>query len=85
MQIVRTKIFKKNFDKLPSKIKMQFNERFLLFLENSSNPLLRNHALHGEMSGRKAFSISGDYRAIYRVVDHETLVFLNIGTHNQVY
>lgn len=85
MQIVRTDFFKKNYKKLPLKIQIRFNERLELFLGNPSHPLLKNHALHGDMSGRKAFSITGDYRVIYRIADHGTLVFLNIGTHNQVY
>ncbi len=85
MKIITNRAFDKKFLKLAPKIRAQFNNRVELFKENSSNPLLKNHALHGDMSGLKAFSINGDFRVIYATINYETVIFLSIGTHNQVY
>lgn len=62
----------------------QYKKRLQLFLEYQSHPLLADHALHGDMEGKRSFSVSGDIRVIYRVVG-ESFLFYDIGTHNQVY
>lgn len=36
------------------------------------------------MAGKRAFWITGDIRVVYRVRG-DTVYFLDIGTHNQVY
>jgi len=45
---------------------------------------LHDHALTGKLAGKRAFSIAGDIRVIYVEFD-DFIVFLDIGTHNQVY
>jgi addiction module RelE/StbE family toxin len=59
--------------------------RLTLFQQNPSNPLLKDHALKGSDQHLRAFSISGDIRIIYQQLDQDTVLFLDIGTHNQVY
>lgn len=85
MEIITSNKFDKKFLKLPVKIRTQFKERLNIFTHNPQNPVLKNHTLHGKMSGRKSFAINGDYRVIYRLISHEVIEFINIGTHNQVY
>lgn len=85
MKIDSSNKFDKKFLKLPVKIRVQFSERLTMFIANPQDPLLKNHSLHGKMSGRKSFAINGDYRVIYRLISHEVIEFINIGTHNQVY
>ncbi len=77
------KIFKKRFIGRIS-VQKRFEERLLLFSENSANPILKDHALGGKMKGFRAFSVSGDIRVVYYA--HEGVAyFVDIGTHNQVY
>ena len=57
----------------------------MLFLDNPTYPLLNDHALKGDQSGRRSFSITGDIRVIYRKMDESTVLLLDIGSHNQVY
>lgn len=45
---------------------------------------LHDHALSGKLKSRRAFSVSGDIRVIYEELE-EAYVFLDIGTHSQVY
>ena len=77
--------FKKKYEKLDENIKNKFKERLRLFLESPLNPILKVHALRGNLIGHKAFSITGDFRAIYTMLDKETIKLVDIGTHNQVY
>ena len=46
---------------------------------------LRNHALHTPYKGCYSIDITGDYRAIYKLIDNETALFTHIGTHSQLY
>lgn len=77
------KTFHKRFDHHPN-IQKRFNERFQMFVYNSSNPLLGDHPLKGSKSRYRAFSVTGDIRVVY-VIHCGAAYFLDIGTHNQVY
>lgn len=65
-------------------LKKRYIERVNLFLKNPKNPILRSHALIGNKKGQKSFSITEDYRIIYEEFK-EYYIFLDIGTHSQVY
>ncbi|KKR78264.1 MAG: Plasmid stabilization system [Candidatus Curtissbacteria bacterium GW2011_GWA1_40_9] len=87
MQIKHHKQFSKNFSKRIAsnpKLVAQFQSRLDLFIENSDDSLLRDHKLTGKLSTYRAFSISGDIRVVYRIVDNDLWLY-DIGTHNQVY
>lgn len=77
------KHFAKRIANSPS-LRKKFDARLILFFDNSSNPLLNDHPLKGDQSGRRAFSVTGDVRVVYRKTD-DTITFLDIGSHNQVY
>ena len=87
MEIIRTKRFDKSFRKRiknnPSLIN-QFKQRWLMFEKDENHPLLKNHSLKGNLSGYKAFSITGDIRVIYKKEKNKIILY-DIGAHNQVY
>lgn len=62
----------------------RFKERLNLFTQSSDDPTIKDHALTGSKKGLKAFSITGDIRVVY-FVKEETITFIDIGSHNQVY
>jgi addiction module RelE/StbE family toxin len=87
MRIVFHKRFVKNFDKrikpYPSLLN-KFNERYQLFIKNKHHPILKTHPLTGLLKGKQSFSITGDIRVIFQEKE-DTIEFLDIGSHNQVY
>lgn len=85
LKAVFHKDFKKDFKKLPQNTRAKFSERFILFLKNPAEPILRDHSLIGFLQGRRAFSVGGDIRVVYRHLDNNTVLLLRIGSHNQVY
>ena len=90
MNIVYTKAFLKQFKLriVPNKnLLKRYYERENIFLEDLNNPVLKNHSLKGEMKGFYSFSIAGDIRVIYKFMDNEKVlaIFIDIGSHNQVY
>ncbi len=79
-----TKHFKKRLAR-DSKLVKRFRDRVELFVLNPQNPILRDHALVGEKSEHRAFSITADIRVVYTPIDRDTVRFYDIGSHNQVY
>ena len=60
-------------------------ERIKLFQEDPRHPLLKDHILAGSHFGHRGFWITGDIRIIYERVGEDEILFLDIGSHNQVY
>lgn len=85
MIIILSKEFKKDFKKLSSKEKTQFQDRLEIFQEDQNNPQLNNHKLHGKYNGFYSINVSGNMRAIYEVISKNKVLFIKIGTHSQLY
>ena len=82
MKIDFGKRFIKQYAKLSEKKKDRVDETILLFELNTTHPKLKNHAL----KGKRAISAGGDMRLIFQEYEGYTLVlFLEVGSHNQVY
>jgi mRNA-degrading endonuclease YafQ of YafQ-DinJ toxin-antitoxin module len=79
-----TKHYRKRILSHPA-LHRRFKERFAWFCDNPHNPVLTDHPLKGDKSGKRAFSITGDIRVIYTGSLEKEIVLLDIGTHNQVY
>jgi addiction module RelE/StbE family toxin len=87
MQIKYHKEFQKSYKKriAPNpKLVAQFQKQLTLFLKNPENPTLKDHKLVGKKLRLRAFSITGDIRVVYKIVNDELWLF-DIGSHNQVY
>jgi len=87
MKLFRTKIFKKDYQKL----KMTDNQyakyiRFLsLMLEGKELPIeARDHSLIGNYSGFKEFHVGGDLLVVYCIED-DIIRLTRIGTHSQIF
>jgi len=73
MKVKFSKKFAKQYEKANAKIKISFDKRLKLFLQNPFHPLL---------------NMTGDWRAIYSAGNRSeinTIVFEMIGTHSQLY
>jgi len=78
------KHFKKRIENNP-KLVQKYKERVLLFESNRLNPVLKDHGLTGARIGQRAFGIAGDTRVIYIPVSSVEVIFVDVGSHNQVY
>lgn len=86
-KIQRDKKFTKNYVSRVSrspKVQKQFENRVRLFLNGERRNPINDHALIGKKLGLRAFSITGDIRVVYKETD-DPYIFLDIGSHNQVY
>ena len=85
MKIIFHKNFERKYKKLPKNLKLKTKERNSLFMIDQYNPVLNNHALHGKYLGYRSFNITGDMRLIYKLLNKDTVLFSDIGTHSDLY
>ncbi|MBU1151740.1 type II toxin-antitoxin system mRNA interferase toxin, RelE/StbE family [Patescibacteria group bacterium] len=86
MEIKYAKKFEKRFKKLSPKMKKSVIDVVERFTKNPHDKVLCNHPLKGSLEGRRAMSVTGDMRIVFREYDDYVLVLmLDVGIHNQVY
>jgi addiction module RelE/StbE family toxin len=77
--------FSKRYRHIDTTIRESCNERLKLFLAQPFHQLLDNHALKGGWKGYRSINVTGDWRAIFKMVDPETAYFVAIDTHHNLY
>jgi addiction module RelE/StbE family toxin len=82
MRIDLSSSFLKAYRKLSIEVLDQFESKQNIFLNNPFHFSLKTHKLSGKMSGYYAFSINYKYRVIFRYIDKNFILFLDIGTHD---
>jgi addiction module RelE/StbE family toxin len=85
MEIGYSRTFAKRYKRLSKSLQQRVLVRECLFRDDRQHPLLKDHALSGEFDGCRSFSITGDVRVIYKLLNPDTAVFLDIGTHHELY
>lgn len=85
MFIARSKLFDKQYKKLSPKLQKQFGVRLTLFLSDEKHVLLHTHQLAGVYKGCKSFNVTADIRAVFELQDEDTLYFVAIGSHSELY
>lgn len=86
-RIVRDKQFLKHYKLRIAgnpKLVKHFAERIRLFMSGERGQPINDHPLRGEKLTLRAFSVTGDVRVVYRETQ-DAYIFLDVGTHNQVY
>jgi len=81
-------LFHKNFWKQYKKLtflRKRIDERIELFEQDPNNRILENHTLSGKRRGQRSINITGDYRAIYYLIDSDTAHFIDLDTHPNLY
>jgi mRNA-degrading endonuclease YafQ of YafQ-DinJ toxin-antitoxin module len=77
-----TNLFEKHYRKLPKRAKEEAQQKELLFRENPFDPALRTHKLHGKDKDAYAFWISHSWRIKFIFLDEDSVLFLDVGTHD---
>lgn len=85
MIVIYSKKFRKSYKKLSFKLQEQFKQRRNLFLANPFDLILNNHRLHDPYAGCRSINITGDYRAVFYDENQDTVRFVAIGTHHDLF
>ncbi|MFN2455416.1 MAG: type II toxin-antitoxin system YafQ family toxin [Pyrinomonadaceae bacterium] len=76
--------FKKNVAGNAS-LETSFWKRVELFKTDPFDPKLRTHKLSGKLKDLWSFSVEYDLRVIFSFAGQERVVFVDIGSHKEVY
>lgn len=63
----------------------QFQTKLELFKNNPFEASLKTHKLSGKLKNYWSFSVEYDLRVIFYFADESEIVFIDIGTHREVY
>ena len=88
MNLVWDPGFKKTYKKKVKNnkaLKDSFWEAVKLFIENPFQPQLKTHKLSGKLSEMWAFSVSYDCRVIFKFINNNEVLLIDIGGHDDVY
>ncbi len=82
MKVQRTDRFKKDYQKLPSDIQRQVDQKLRFLIRDPRHPSLRIHKLRG-VEGLWEFSVTMNYRVLFEI-EGEYYVLLGVGPHRVV-
>ena len=80
--------FKKAYQKkikTDDNLKKKFWKTMKLFSSNPFSKQLRTHKLTGTLKGLWAFSVDYDTRVIFSFLTDDEILFIDIGSHDEVY
>jgi len=82
MRVEYSKKFLKSATRLPAQLIVLAERKETLFRLNPFHPSLDTHKLHGKDADAWAFSINRKIRIKFVFVANDSLLFLDIGTHD---
>lgn len=88
IEIVPTSSFRKAFKRKIRRnkaLETRFRERVAIFQNDPHDPRLRTHKLSESMKDLWSFSIDYDMRVLFSFVSPNRALFVDIGTHEEVY
>jgi addiction module RelE/StbE family toxin len=63
----------------------KFEAKLTLFSSEPFHPSLKTHNLSGNLKDYWALSITYEYRLVFKFVDENKALLIDIGTHDEVY
>jgi len=85
MRIFVSSKFKRKYKKLTKSVKTRAKTRERIFKANIFHPSLQTHKLHGKERKCWSYSIDNIYRIKFLFIDSRTVLYLDVGTHDEVY
>ncbi len=68
-----------------SELKQKFWKAIRLFSKNPFHQKLRTHKLSGKLEGLWAFAVTYDCRVIFKFVNGDRVLLVDVGSHEEVY
>lgn len=88
IEIVLTSSFRRAFKRRirgNKKLEQRLRDRVATFQTDPFDARLRTHQLSGELEGFWSFSVDYDCRVVFSFVEPHRALFVDIGTHEEVY
>ena len=74
--------FAKSYRRLPARIQILAKKKDKLFRNDVFHLTLKTHKLSGKLKENWAYSIDRRHRVMFRFVNKDEVVYLDIGTHD---
>jgi mRNA-degrading endonuclease YafQ of YafQ-DinJ toxin-antitoxin module len=74
--------FERRFKRLPAEIQLKALEIEIIFRNNCFDAKLKTHKLAGGYKNHWSFSISYSYRIIFKFLDNQKVLFIDVGSHS---
>ncbi len=85
MEIGVTAHFVRRYKKLPRRIRQKAQAQERIFRENPFDPRIKTHKLRGKREEEWTYSVGYSYRIIFVFLNREAVLYLDIGTHDELY
>lgn len=88
MEVSFSASFKRAFKKRikgNSNLEARFWQKLEQFIKEPFDPSLKTHKLSGKLKDLWSFSIDYDERIVFYFIEDEKAVFVDIGSHDEVY
>jgi len=85
MKLLIHRNFKRSSKKLSRELRSKLREQLEIFSNNPLDKRLNNHALSGRYVNHRSIDLTGDWGVIFRKINDNTVLLVNIGTHSQLY
>ena len=66
-------------------LKQRFWKTMELFSRNPFHPRLRTHKLSGKLEGLWAFTVAYDCRVVFKFLNGDEVLLVDVGGHEEVY
>jgi addiction module RelE/StbE family toxin len=78
--------FNKAYAKLDTGLQEKVDAALEVFHANPKDPALDNHALRGDLEGKRAIRVAWNLRVVFEEHDdYAEVMLVDVGSHNQVY
>lgn len=87
-EIVPTSRFRKAFKRKVrgnKNLEVRFRDRVAIFQTNPFDSRLKTHRLAGQLQGLWSFSVDYDVRVVFSFAEPNRALFVDLGTHEEVY
>lgn len=85
MEIFSTRKFKTEYNCLPEQIRRKAKKQEKIFRDNPFHPSLHTEKLTPKIREVWSFRIDKKYRIVFKFLDGDKALFLNVGPHDWVY
>lgn len=73
--------FKKSLKDSPRQVANKLEKKKKIFRQDPFHPSLKTHKLKGKLKNYYAFSVDYSYRVMFKFMDKDKMLFVNIGSH----
>jgi len=68
-----------------ARLKRRFWKATEVFSKNPFHPILRTHKLSGKLEGLWAFTVAYDCRVVFKFLNGDEILLIDVGGHEEVY